>query len=204
MLLIGQSAVSLFFRIQQMVIILSALMALFVVGHISAETDSYLAMCLIIKDEHENIVEWIEYHKRMGVTKIYMFDHNSTYPMLNYISNYVVSDLVDYVYLDFHHFKKHPQIEIYNQCLKKYGHMHKFIAFIDSDEYIVVPDKRPIPAVLTAYEQYGGVVLNWMGFGSSGHVNKPEGGVIANYYKCHKQGTIKSIVNTKYGINCEQ
>ena len=28
----------------------------------------------------------------------------------------------------------HPQLAIYQQCLKRFGHRHRFMAFIDSDE----------------------------------------------------------------------
>src|SRR4051794_2358924 len=37
---------------------------------------SYFAICLVVKDERD-LVEWIEYHHRMGCDKFYIFDHNS-------------------------------------------------------------------------------------------------------------------------------
>lgn len=160
---------------------------------------SYFAMCLIVKDDLDNLPEWVEYHRRMGASKFYIFDHNSSTPLVNGIANYVVSGLVDYILTDFHWTKQRPQIGAYNECLKRYGQLHRFIAFTDADEFIVVVDKtKRIPDVLKDYEKYGGVALNWMMFGSSGHVEKPPGGVIANYYKCSKNKHVKVIANTKY------
>jgi hypothetical protein len=152
-----------------------------------------------VKDELDDLPEWIEYHRRMGVSKFYVFDHNSSVPMLNTIARYVASDLVDYVLTDFRWTSHAPQIATYNRCLEKYGHLHKFMAFIDSDEYIVVAEgNKTIPNVLHDYERYGGVALNWMFFGSSGHLTKPPGGIIANYDKCNKDVHVKVIANTQY------
>ena len=41
---------------------------------------AYLAMCLGVKDQNEDLREWIEYHRSIGVGKFYVFDDNSTVP----------------------------------------------------------------------------------------------------------------------------
>jgi hypothetical protein len=155
-------------------------------------------MCLVVKDYNRYIVEWIEYHKRMGCGHFYIFDHASEVPMLETIREYALSGLVDYTYTDYRNWEANPQpqLQTYNKCLKDHGHKHRWMGFIDSDEFIVVVDKKKtIPDVLRSYEAYGGVALQWMRFGSSGHVHKPPGGVLPNYYKCAPHHNIKSIVN---------
>ena len=57
---------------------------------------------------------------------------------------------------------------------------------------------KSIPAVLKDYESYGGLTLSWMNFGSSGHIERPPGGVLANYNKCYQDFHIKSIVVTDH------
>jgi len=99
-----------------------------------------------------------------------------------------------------------PQIAIYNKCLKQFGARHTFMAFIDTDEFIVVPPSgsgavASIPTVLRNYEQYGAVVLNWKVFGSSGHVSRPAGGVLSQYHKCYPEIHIKSVVQTSHTIS---
>jgi hypothetical protein len=165
---------------------------------------SYLAACLIVKNELEYLPEWIEYHRRMGISKFYVFDHNSSVPVITSIRQYVLTNLVEYFFTDFHWAdRRYPnfQIATYDRCLQQFGKLHTFMAFIDSDEFIVVVDKtKRIPDILTDYEQFGGVTMNWMVFGSSGHVATPPGGVLANYFKCFKNGCVKTIVNTKYAL----
>ena len=38
--------------------------------------------------------------------------------------------------------------------------------------------QQSLPQFLSAYEEYGGLVLNWMMFGSSGHISRPKGIII--------------------------
>ena len=43
---------------------------------------NYVAMCLAVKDQHADIREWLEHHMRLGVGKFYIYDNNSSRPML--------------------------------------------------------------------------------------------------------------------------
>ena len=45
--------------------------------------EHYFAMCLAVKDQHTDIREWLEHHRRLGASKVYIFDNNSTVPMLS-------------------------------------------------------------------------------------------------------------------------
>ena len=47
-------------------------------------------MCLAVKDQHGDIREWILHHRNIGAGKFYIFDNNSTTPMLP-----VMADLVN-------------------------------------------------------------------------------------------------------------
>ncbi len=42
--------------------------------------EAYLVVCLGVKDQNEDLREWIEYHWSIGVGKFYIFDDNSTVP----------------------------------------------------------------------------------------------------------------------------
>lgn len=55
----------------------------------ASSDDAYFAMCIAVKDQHADIREWILHHARIGAGKFYIFDNNSTTPMLD-----VMKDLV--------------------------------------------------------------------------------------------------------------
>jgi hypothetical protein len=40
--------------------------------------DGYAAICAIVKNQHRDIREWLEYHRWLGVSKVYVYDNNST------------------------------------------------------------------------------------------------------------------------------
>jgi len=62
------------------------------------ELHSYVAICAIAKDQPEDIVEWALYHLMIGVERIYIFDHNSTVPLINVLYPMVNSGNISYSY----------------------------------------------------------------------------------------------------------
>lgn len=165
---------------------------------------SYFAICAMMKNEHLDIREWIEYHKTIGTGKFYLFDHGSVPPMIDIIFDYVSSGLVTYYYQG-QLVTKVPNMQVYSYdwCIQHHRRQHRFIGFIDIDEFIFIKSGKQITEILPKYEKHGGLTLNWMIFSSSGHVSRPTGGVVRSYTKCTSRDPflnkhVKSIVNTEY------
>jgi hypothetical protein len=98
---------------------------------------------------------------------------------------------------------KAKQMIAYGHCLKKYGSLCKWIAFIDADEFIVPKTTGNLPEFLSAYERFGGLGINWLVFGSNGHIEKPATSQIQSYTrripKSHPLNDhVKSIVQPRY------
>ncbi len=36
----------------------------------------YIAICVVARDQHIDVREWVQYHKFVGVSKIYFYDHS--------------------------------------------------------------------------------------------------------------------------------
>ncbi|GAB4813782.1 hypothetical protein N2152v2_000828 [Parachlorella kessleri] len=150
----------------------------------------YVALCLVAKDEHASIREWVLYHRRIGVGRIYVYDHGSSPPMRNELADFIEAGLVDYQLVQglmpgMEHGDR-PQIAMYNDCLRRCaGSQHAWVGAIDADEFVMIMDGSPsLPAVLHDYEAYGGLVVNWRAFGSSGHLTRPHAGVLGSYTAC--------------------
>ncbi|KAL3142312.1 hypothetical protein ABBQ38_002653 [Trebouxia sp. C0009 RCD-2024] len=167
----------------------------------------YLGICVTAKDQHDDIHEWIEHHERLGAGKIYVFDDSSNPPMLEQLKHFIQSGLVEYHFIGHnnHSVIARPQLYVYDQCIARYRSKHQFIAFIDVDEFLILRDDTVanLPALLHEYEDEGGLVVNWVQFGSSGHVHRPHGGTLANFWKCvplhHAENLhVKTIANTLY------
>jgi len=50
---------------------------------------AYLAMCLGVKDQNEDLREWIRYHQSLGVGKFYVFDDSSIVPAAEAIQDLI-------------------------------------------------------------------------------------------------------------------
>lgn len=168
------------------------------------ETKVFLAITCVAKNEGPYLKEWIEYHKLVGVERFYFYDNESDDNTKEVLEPYINNGTVVYHLLPNHPITKQvPQVEAYNDAIFKYRSITTWMAMIDIDEFIVPVEKSSIPEFLIDYEQYPGVVVNWVCFDSNGHDKAPisHGGmVIANYTrvrKNHNERTVKSIVNPK-------
>lgn len=93
-----------------------------------------------------------------------------------------------------------PQVALYDRCLRRWGNAHTFMAFIDTDEFMVLRDGTPdLPTLLKDYVGHGGLVINWEVFGSGGLQLRPKGNAMMSYWRCSprnhpENGHVKSVV----------
>jgi hypothetical protein len=158
-----------------------------------------VAVCCIVKDE-EYLPEWIEYHASIGVAQFYVYDNESAIPLAQTLKPYVEKGLVVVEPIQ----GRAKQMIAYGNCLKKYGSLCKWIAFIDADEFIVPKTfTGNLPDFLVPYERFGGLGINWLVFGSNGHADKPVASQIESYTRRIPKSDpindhIKSIVQPRY------
>lgn len=136
-----------------------------------------LSICAIFKNEAPYLREWIEFHRLAGVEHFYLYNNFSEDDYRTALAPYVREGLVT-----LYRWRVHPgQAPAYNHCIQAHGREARWIAFIDIDEFLFAPDGRTIVEVLKEFESYGGVGVNWVMFGSGGHVEAQPGLVIENY-----------------------
>lgn len=85
--------------------------------------------------------------------------------------------------------------------MARYGPQHKYIGFIDSDEYIVLRGKYAndtIDSFLLRFDDAPGVVLNWYFVGSGQPIHRPKGLVGCNFVDCVPNRHVKSFCSTKF------
>lgn len=109
-----------------------------------------VAFCVLAKDELD-LYEWIDYHRRLGVSKFYLLDEHSDPPLSSQIPNFIDSGLVHYEKYSYFwsntlHFlgfatKNHLRVA-FDECLRKHGHKHDWIGFFDADEFVILKVQR--------------------------------------------------------------
>ena len=168
----------------------------------STRPQYYLAVCAIAKNEGPYFKEWIEWHRKQGVEKFYIYDNESTDCTKEVLTPYIESGLVEYCY--FPGYRK--QLAAYDDCLEKYRWDTRWIAFIDLDEFIVPIKDKTIPDFLRKFEGFPAVEINWLIYGSGG-AKKKVPGTMMERFKYHSKlehylnRHVKSIVDTRKVFN---
>lgn len=153
----------------------------------------YCSFCLIVRDDHNYIREWLDYHLALGVEHFYITDNNSNPPLESTIKDYIEKGFVTYKYDT--RFK--PQIAVYNECIRNHREHAKWIGFFDSDEFLLLKRDTNIKTFLKNYEDFGALSICWYLFGSNGHLNKQTS--VLNSYTKRSANTnhYKTIVQPK-------
>ena len=105
------------------------------------------------------------------------------------------------------------QARLYNHCSQTFGHLHKWIGFMDADEFLEIRDVgRSMKEFLQSYESYGALGINWIVHDSNDLLTRPKS-ARSGFTRCvidapHPDGLeplnrhIKSFVQTKYYESC--
>lgn len=158
----------------------------------------YLAVCAIAKNEGPYFKEWIEWHRKMGVEKFYIYDNGSTDCTREVLEPYVRSGVVEYTFFPGHR----QQLAAYDDCFDRHRLDTRWLAVIDLDEFIVPVKDKTIPDFLHRMERFSVVEINWLIYGSGGAKTHEEGGVMERF-RCHSlpgewlNRHVKSIVDPR-------
>lgn len=173
-----------------------------------------LAICAIFQDEAPYLKEWIEFHKMQGVEHFYLYNNHSQDDYLAVLNPYIQKKEVTlvewpytYEYGDWEHWIR-IQTGSYMHCIKENGSKTKWLAAIDTDEFLFCPSGKKIPKFLKNFTKYGGVCVNWLKFGTSNVEEIPKGSLQIEVFTHHLNPQhfdnfwIKSIVQPKHVLDC--
>jgi len=164
-----------------------------------------LAVCTVVKNEARHIIEWIEFHKLIGVSKFYIYDNDSNDNLWGVLKRYIDSGEVAYIPWP----GGYRQVEALTNCLNLPG-IEEWVALIDVDEFLFATSSNNLPYTLLQYQHMPGIMVNQVMFTTSGHNTMQQGLVIENYTrqrrrlpdgqlsKIHNNG--KTIVQPKFAI----
>lgn len=154
-----------------------------------------LAACLIFKNEADYLKEWLDFHRLVGVEKFFLYNNHSEDEYKQVLAPYIAAGVV--TLHDCPVLPPSAQNAAYNACLSTYRQHARWITFLDIDEFLYALDSDSILDVLQEYEDRSAVAVNWLMFGTSGHILKPSGLVIENFKRCQTEGNrhVRLIVN---------
>lgn len=156
-----------------------------------------------IKNEARYIPEYVEFHLLQGFDHFIFYDNKSDDNLLEVISPYIESGLVEIRYYP-EEVKVSKNYWLMDFCINEQKNKTKWLHFHAIDERLFCPDGKNISFFLKDYENYGGVSVAWNFFNSNNHIKRPDGLIIDNFTTavhdregCH----IKTIIQPKYAIS---
>lgn len=127
------------------------------------------SICLLIKDENEYINEWLSWHTQLGFEHFYIYDNGSKIPIHDSVKE---SYLPLCTFIDYSTGYSCLQLDCYNHALNTYGEETKWLAFVDTDEFIRTVDGSNINKFLKDYECYDGLYIRWIMYNANGLKHK--------------------------------
>ena len=126
-----------------------------------------IALCCVFQNEAPWLKEWIEYHRLIGVQHFYLYNNLSADDYLAVLKPYIKHGLVELYDFPQHPFRNFDQPIVYNHALERSRTLHKWLAIIDTDEFIVPMQQLSLKAYLRAHEDYAGIYPHWIMYGTS-------------------------------------
>ena len=141
-----------------------------------------LAIAAPVRCEASYLLEWIAYHRALGITRFLLADNggdDGTSALLQRLHQHRLIERLDWLG------KRYFQLAFYAQALRlAHGHVDGMF-FIDVDEFLrPACDTASLPAIAESWlgdAAVGAVALNWAVYGSSGAQAREPGLVIERF-----------------------
>ena len=151
--------------------------------NVTPSSDPTVAICAIAKNEGPYLAEWAVYHRLLGFGPILVYDHESTDDSSAVLGRLAERGLAEGIEWSVPPETK-PQWLAYENGLERLRARADWVAFVDLDEFFVLPRHPSIQAFLAEYDHLDAIGVNWKMFGSSGHETRTEGLVIERFTRC--------------------
>jgi len=149
-----------------------------------------LSIAAIVKNEADSLLEWIAYHRVIGVHSFFIADNESndgTTEILEALAEHGLAQRLRFPTPK----SGNAQMPAYAALLARLRGECDVVAFIDADEYLLPMDETtsllPLLEDLFSDLNVSALGLNWANFGSSGALFAEDGLVIDRFKKRAKQ-----------------
>lgn len=116
-----------------------------------------VALVCIAKNEDRYIQEWVNYHKKLGFDKIFIYQNDWR------------CDLGDPNIIKIEFDGVNKQREAYNHFIKTKHDEYDWAAFFDVDEFLVLKKHGNVKDFISDYSKFSSIGVNWVLFGNNGY-----------------------------------
>ena len=134
----------------------------------------YFTIGAIFKNESHILKEWIDHYFMRGVDHIYLINENSTDNFMDALTPYINEKKITLYNSKYKEKWVDMQTDLYNEFFQKHLKETKWFGILDLDEFLYSPNEINIKNILKECETYNQLHVNWVHFGSSGHISQPD------------------------------
>ena len=167
-----------------------------------------LVIVAIFKNEEDYLEEWLQHYIEQGVSHFYLYSNDpdmEKYTYLDKYKNYITMN--EWIKDKINTPVSTIQMQAYDHCIKNYNNEYKYIMVLDIDEFMIYHDPNNINnqkyTILQTLQNltpnFKAVKVERYDYGSDGHIIKPPGKVVDNYFSHEKMcSSYKTIANSEY------
>ena len=141
-------------------------------------TDTNLVYLFTNARDEPNIAEWIAHHLLLGFDKIFIFDHLSVVPISSKLGTNFDGKVTIMRVKGTGNIKINLMKDALNIAKKD---NISWMLYLDADECLLLNKYDNVKEFLRGFNEADSVGINWLFFGSSGHVEQPKGLLTENF-----------------------
>jgi hypothetical protein len=155
-----------------------------------------------VRDEDLYLVEWIEYHARLGVAHFYIYDDSAASDTKRLLRKYIADGTVTYTSQHSENGGHQLQGEMFKHWMSHYRHDTVWASQLDVDEFIHVRSKGVLLSdVLSGIDPAGicTLYISRFNFGTGGHFERPSPNlVVPTYLWKAKDKMVSGVLRKKW------
>lgn len=131
-----------------------------------------VAVCCIAKNENKYILEWVEHYKKLGFSKVIIYDNNdiSGEFLDDVLSEHIKNGFVEII--NYRGRTVRAQQKAYEDCYEKNKDKYGWIAFFDCDEFLELTTTENISEYFSkkVFMDFDLIKVNWETYTDSGNL----------------------------------
>jgi glycosyltransferase involved in cell wall biosynthesis len=154
----------------------------------------HFVVCAVFKNEAHILDEWISHYLFHGVDHLFLVNDFSTDEYEPIIQKW--GDKVSLFQNDIVSKEVGRQTRLYDKFFRPVLAQTKWMAVLDLDEFLYSPYEMSLPKVLERYAGFSQIMVDWVHFGSNGHIVQPNS-VVEGFTKRALYGKKKGYYSYK-------
>ena len=131
-----------------------------------------LCVCAVFKNEAHILDEWIRHYLDRGIDHIYLindFSNDNFQEIIDQFGSKITLFHNDIITNDVGR-----QITISEKYFRPILNTTKWAAILDLDEFLYSPETTDLLSIIERYNDYSQLEIDWLHFGSNGHIYQPQ------------------------------